>query len=164
MPGIFTSIDISATGLTVQRQKMDVVAENIANAETTRTPEGGPYRRKRLVAAENTRETSFRNEMTRAKSRLVRTDPGHISGGTKRLPQTSELSEVKADIKAAPADDFRLVYDPSHPEADQDGFVKMPDVEVVTEMVDMLASSRAYEANTMAISAAKDMAKNALEI
>jgi len=164
MSGIFSSFDVSATGLTVQRQKMDVVAENLANAETTKTSKGGPYRRKRVVVAEDQRKTSFRNEIARAKSHLARTNPKHISGGHITTSQTDNLSDVKGSTVEAPSADYRLVYDPSHPQADADGFVKMPDIDVVTEMVDMLASSRSYEANTMAISAAKEMAMKALEI
>jgi flagellar basal-body rod protein FlgC len=164
MSGIFNSIDISATGMTIQRRKMDVVAQNIANVETTRTKDGGPYRRKRVMVEESRDQTSFSTAMKKAVGNLARTNPSHLSasGGSSR--GEIEISKASAEEVEDPASNYKMIHDPSHPDADDKGFVKMPDIEIITEMVDMMAASRAYEANTSAIMTAKEMAKNALEI
>ncbi|MFH2037244.1 MAG: flagellar basal body rod protein FlgC [Candidatus Zixiibacteriota bacterium] len=164
MSGLFRAIDVSATGLSVQRRKMDVVAENIANAETTETKEGGPYRRKRLSVSETREMQPFKTEMARAQTGLAKTHSNHLGGKVRRYTNGVEMSKVDGKEVQDSAQSYRLVHDPGHPDANEDGFVKMPDVEIVTEMVDMIAASRAYEANTLAISSAKEMAKNALEL
>jgi flagellar basal-body rod protein FlgC len=164
MSGLFSSIEISATGLTLQRKKMDAVSENIANAETTRTDKGGPYRRKRVVVSEATEDVPFKTVMARAGAKLARTNARHLPGNSRASRETGEISKVDADTVEDPASSYRLVHDPGHPDADEEGFVKMPDVEIVTEMVDMIAASRAYEANTTAILTSKEMAKDALDI
>jgi flagellar basal-body rod protein FlgC len=143
---------------------MDVVAENIANAETTRTEKGGPYKRKRVVVSEAAENVPFKTLMARAGAKLARTNPNHLEGSRRYKQDEMEISKVDGMETEDSASGFRMVHDPSHPDADEQGFVKMPDIEIVNEMVDMLAASRAYEANTMAISAAKQMAKDALEI
>ncbi len=166
--GLFSSIKVSATGLRGQRVKMDVVARNLANAETSRTEEGTPYRRERAVFREVLAE-----RLQRARARLApnvaqddglaRTHPGHLPGLQPRdeMPQQGLATEVGT---APDASDFRVVYDPGHPDADEEGYVLMPNVDMVTEMVDMIAASRAYEANLSAVQAAKDMFTNALKI
>ncbi len=164
MAGILSAIEISSQGLSVQRAKMNTVAENIANAETTETETGGPYRRKRIVVNEDKVKGTFSSLVKEAGLRLLRTSQRHLGVRPHRTGGDIELSTVTAKEIADPDSSFRLVYDPSHPEADEEGYVKMPDIEVINEMVDMMAASRAYEANTVAISAAKNMAKNALDI
>lgn len=164
MSGIFRAIDVSATGLSLQRRKMDVVAENIANAETTRTNKGGPYRRKRIIVAENRETVPFKAEMARAKTGLRRTNAGHMIGKSRISINEINVSKVDSKEIQDPASSYRLVHDPSHPDANEEGFVQMPDIEIINEMVDMMAASRAYEANTLAISSAKEMARNALDI
>ncbi len=136
--GIFGSFDISASGLTANRLWMDVIASNIANAQTTRTPEGGPYRRREVVFSTRMEESSR---------------PG-LEGG-----QGVRVVEIKEDDSQP-----QLVYDPEHPDAREDGYVEMPNVNAVTEMVDMLVASRAYEANAAAMEAAKGMLARALDI
>lgn len=163
MSGILNAIGISSRGLSVQRAKMNVVAENIANAETTETPEGGPYRRKRVVVKED-RDSEFKTMLRQADTRMARTHPGHRTGKSTVLNEEVELSSVKMDEIVDPDSGFKLVYDPSHPDANEDGYVRMPDIEIINEMVDMMAATRAYEANTVAISSAKKMANDALEI
>lgn len=134
---------ISATGLTAQRTKMKVIAENLANAETTRTPEGGPYRRKMVVFSEKSAER-FQGVL------------GRLKDGDNGV----EVTEIIAST-----DDFRLVYNPSHPDADPDtGYVTMPNINVLTEMADMMAARRAYDANVTAMSNTKAMINRALEI
>lgn len=164
MGGILSAIEISSQGLSVQRAKMNTVAKNIANAETTETKSGGPYLRERVIVSEAKEQGSFDSFMKKAGSRLSITNSKHISGrgsfvGNKRSIPTVE-SEIYIDKKSG----FKLVHDPSHPSADAEGYVKMPNIEIITEMVDMMAATRAYEANTVAISSAKKMAKDALDI
>jgi flagellar basal-body rod protein FlgC len=132
--GNFSSIDISSSGLFAQRARLDVIANNIANVSTTRTDAGGPYRRQEVVL--------------RAHSGTL----GSADGG------------VQVDKVVESTDPPKEVHDPSHPDAGPDGIVKMPNVNVVQEMVDMIAATRAYEANVQAISAARSMASKALEI
>jgi flagellar basal-body rod protein FlgC len=164
MAGVLKAIEISSEGLTVQRRKMNVVAENIANAETTQTPEGGPYRRKRVEVKEVKEPGTFDSFLRKAQTPLARTNPEHRMGLEIDVKQRNDMRGVKAKEIQDPASDFKLVYDPSNPDADADGYVKMPDIEIINEMVDMMASSRAYEANTTAISTSKTMTKNALDI
>jgi flagellar basal-body rod protein FlgC len=134
---------ISATGLTAQRTKMKIIAENLANAETTRTPQGGPYRRQLVVLSEKT--------------------GSQFQGILKRLQDGGSGVEVTEILPST--DDFRLVFNPSHPDADPDtGYVTMPNINVLTEMADMMAARRAYDANATAISNTKAMINRALEI
>ncbi len=136
--GIFSSFDVSASGLTANRLWMDVIASNIANAQTTHTPEGGPYRRREVVFSTRLQDAS---------------QPG-LEGG-----QGVRVVEIRED-ESPP----RLVYDPEHPDAREDGYVEMPNIDAVTELVDMLVASRAYEANAAAMEAAKAMLSRALDI
>jgi flagellar basal-body rod protein FlgC len=148
--GMFDSFNISSTGLTAQRLRMDLISSNVANATTTRTPEGGPYRRKRAIFAPENIRPNY-------KSPLV---PERIHHGIGR-----GVRVVKIEDDAAP---FRLVYDPTHPDAIKTGpkmgYVEMPNVNAVTEMTDLISASRSYEANVMMINNAKSMYNKALEI
>lgn len=138
---LFRGIDISASGLTAERLRLDLIAENIANANTTRTEEGGPYRRKLAV---------FR-------PRIAEGVPGADSGAGR--PAGVRVEGILRD--AVPP---RLRYDPGHPDADGRGYVAMPNVDVVREMVDMIMATRAYEANVTAMNAARGMFQHALDI
>ncbi len=164
MSGLLNAIDVSSRGLSIQRSKMNIVAENIANAETTETEKGGPYRRQHIAVSEDKVSTSFNSQLKHAGLKLKQTSSGHIPSRTQAMRGNAEISDVNMKIVEDGADSFKLVYDPSHPDADADGYVKYPDIEVVTEMVDMMAASRAYEANTVAISTAKKMVEQALDI
>ena len=164
MGGLINAIDISAQGLSAQRAKMDVIAENMANAETVDTPEGGPYKRQRVMIASDKQQSPFTNYLSQANTRLARTNEGHRPGHIRLQSGTIDVASVKYRQIEDPESSFRLVHDPTHPQADADGFVKMPDVDVVHEMVDMMSASRAYEANTAVISSAKKMANDALDI
>ena len=164
MSGLLGAINISSKGLSVQRAKMNAVADNIANAETTETAEGGPYRRKRVMVSEVTENEKFGSVLRRANNRLNRTHAGHRLGGLKPAGKKVEMSSVEGQEVQDPASSFQLVHDPSHPQADENGYVQMPDIEIINEMVDMMAATRAYEANTVAISSAKQMARDALDI
>jgi flagellar basal-body rod protein FlgC len=128
--GLYTSIEVSASGLSAQRLAMDVIANNLANVNTTRTPEGGPFKRQLVVFAQ--------------KQEAPETDT------LDPAPQQSRAGVSAVGIINDTSPD-KLVYDPSHPDADATGYVHMPNIEVVKEMVDMMAASRAYEANVTAI-------------
>jgi len=164
MAGVLQAIDMSARGLTVQRRRMNVVAENIANAETTQTAEGGPYRRKRVVVKETKEPGTFDSYLQKAQTPLARTNPEHRMGMQVNVSQRNLMASVDSTEIQDPESAVKLVYDPGNPEADEDGYVKMPDVEIITEMVDMMAASRAYEANTAAIQSSKKMVKDTLDI
>ncbi|MEE2657970.1 MAG: flagellar basal body rod protein FlgC [Candidatus Latescibacterota bacterium] len=161
---IFDTIDISATGLSAQRRKLTAIASNIANVDTTRTDEGGPYKRRRTVMLEAPKLTKFSTMLEESRSRLRRTASRHMLEGDPRPDEIFTGSGVLTqEIREEPVKP-RLVYDPQHPDAREDGYVVYPDINVVTEMVDMIASSRAYEANATVLSAAKDMVNRSLDI
>jgi len=136
-------MNISATALTATRLRMDVIAENIAGSNTTRGPNGEPYRRKYVVFQERENDRNFASFFNRARK---------APGGVRVLRIGEDMSEFKYD------------YNPSHPDADENGYVRLPNVEVVQEMTDMMAAFRAYEANITALNAFKDMAVKTLEI
>lgn len=141
-----SSFDISASGLTAQRQRLDVAAENIANINTTRTESGGPYRRK-IVSLEEKPVSTFQSEFN---SRLKQASAS--KGGVR----VSQITEDQRDLEP--------VYDPDHPDANEDGYVMMPNVDLVKETVDGMEATRSYEANITAFNAIKLMAQKALEI
>lgn len=146
---ISSSFDINASALTAQRLRMDVVSSNIANAETTRAQvvngEAVPYRRKEVVLTTN--KPSFSDALDSAMT-------GSRNG----------INGVKASAIQEDQDPFKLVYNPTHPDADKDGYVKMPNVDTLKEMVDMISASRSYEANVTALNASKAMITKALQI
>ncbi len=143
----FDSLDISASGLTAQRLRMDLISQNIANANTTRTENGTPYRRKVLIFQQRDGGKPFSAYLNDAsKSKLD-------SGGGVRATQ---IVEDPSPLKK--------VYDPGNPDANKDGYVMMPNVDITTEMVNMVSASRSYEANVTAMNATKSMALKALEI
>ncbi len=164
MSGIFRAIDVAATGMTVQRQKMDVVSENIANIDTSRTPEGGPYRRQRVVVSEANSRPSFGKEMRTAHNKLSRTNSRHIKGQSTSVNSSQGINKVSGEQVQDSQSSFKLVFDPSHPDADSDGYVQMPDIEMINEMVDMIAANRAYESNIATISTSKRMLNEAMDI
>lgn len=161
---IFDTLDISATGLSAQRRKMTAIASNIANVDTTRTDEGGPYKRRRMVMLEAPELSKFSTMLEQSTSRLRRTQDSHMLEGEPRPGEIFTGAGVMTqEVREEPIKP-RMIYDPNHPDAREDGYVVYPDVNVVTEMVDMIASSRAYEANATVLSAAKDMINRSLDI
>lgn len=139
---ILTALKISGSGLKAERARMNVTAMNIANINTTRTMEGGPYRAKSVVFGAKP-VTSFKDTLDSSTARLRKV----------------EVVAVVQDNKP-----FKEVYDPSHPDADDNGIVRMPNVDMAEQMVDMIAAKRGYEANVAAIDAVKSMALKALDI
>ncbi len=164
MAGLLNAIDVLSQGLSVQRKRMNVAAENIANAETTETRKGGPYQRKRVIVEGDSKEDGFKSHLQLASTRLMKTNKMHLPAQPLRYSTGEEEPSIEGSEQVDKNSKFRLVYDPTHPDADEDGYVKMPDVEIINEMVDMMAASRSYEANTVAIATAKRMANEALDI
>lgn len=147
--GLFTAFDICASGMSAQRLRTDIISQNIANANTTRTSEGGPYRRKTVVFTEKNSQ-DFHNTLL---SSIGLTDGG-ISGNGVKVNRIVEDTETE----------MNMVYDPSHPDADENGYVTYPNVNVITEMTNLIDASRAYEADVTAFNAAKAMATKGLEV
>ena len=155
---------ISSSGLSAQRRKLTAIASNLANVDTTRTDEGGPYKRRRVVMLEAPKMTKFSTMLDQAENRLRVTDLRHRPEGEPRPGEFFVGSGVLSqEVREEPVKP-RMVYDPNHPDAREDGMVLYPDVNTITEMVDMIAASRAYEANITVMNAAKDMANRALDI
>lgn len=142
--GMFDGMNISATGMTAQRFRMDVISENIANVNTTRDENGDVYRRKTVVFNE---KTSLNFGDTLYNSLNV------------YKPDGVRVTQVVEDPS-----DLKMVYDPTHPDADENGYVMYPNVDTVTEMTNLIDSSRAYEANATAFNAAKSIAAKGLEL
>jgi flagellar basal-body rod protein FlgC len=160
---LFSGLNLSARGLSAQRKRMNAIANNIANAETTRTEDGTPYRRK-VVSMQSTAAPTFVESLQNSAVSLMATDAHHLpQPGVTFRDVDEEPGTVDAN-ESEDMSDFKLMHDPTHPDADEDGYVKMPNVNIVTEMVDMMSASRAYESNVTVINAQKQMAKDSLEI
>ncbi|GHV94120.1 flagellar basal-body rod protein FlgC [Spirochaetia bacterium] len=149
--GIFSSINIAATGLSAERVRLDVIADNMANVNTTRTAEGGPYRRSRVIMRPRVESPYWRSPFL----------PESMDNG---IGRGVRVAEIQKDY----ATENPLRFDPTHPDAIQSGprqgYVELPNVDVVTEMVDMISASRAYEANASIIEGSKAMFQRALDI
>ncbi|MDR2931716.1 MAG: flagellar basal body rod protein FlgC [Oscillospiraceae bacterium] len=145
-----SSLDIAGSGMTAQKKRLDVITENITNRETTRTEDGGPYRRKLSVFTEIEKGGSFSGIFKNARLNQAR------QSGTLGGVMVSEVIEDESD--------FIPVYDPNHPDAGEDGYVMMPNVNNTVEMIDAMSATRSYSANIAAFEAIKAMAAKALEI
>jgi len=140
----FDALHTSSSGLSAQRTRMNVISSNLANAQTTRTAEGGPYRRKDVVFAAQPPEQSFQNMLESKMNNAV---------------SEVRVAEIIDDPRPA-----QFKYDPSHPDANEEGYVATPNVNVMEEMVNMISATRSYEAGVAAMNASKKMALKALEI
>ncbi|MGO9411189.1 MAG: flagellar basal body rod protein FlgC [Spirochaetia bacterium] len=149
--GMFSSIDTAASGLTAERLRLDVIADNIANVNTTRTTEGGPFRRSRVIFRPRVEQPYWRSPFL----------PSYLKD---EVGKGVRVAKVEKDYATNP----RLVYDPTHPDAiktgPRKGYVEYPNVNIVNEMVDMIAASRSYDANSAIINATKAMFLKALDI
>ncbi len=143
--GLFQAFDISATGMTAERFRIDTIAQNVANVNTTRTEDGTPYRRKIVTFAEKD---------------ITPFSKYYQSSSAKAVGNGVKVVSVKEDTET----DFIMEYDPSHPDADENGYVSYPNVNTVTEMTNLIDATRAYEANTTAFNASKSMVQAALKI
>lgn len=141
---LFGAMSVSASGMAAQRARVEMLVENLANAETTRTEEGGPYRRKDVVFSSTEVGPSFAS--------VLSTVSGHASNGV-------EVSEIRIDTR-----DPERRYLPGHPDADADGYVAFPRINTAEEMVDMMGASRSYQANIAAMSAVKDMIQKSIDL
>jgi flagellar basal-body rod protein FlgC len=147
--GLFDAIDASGSALSAERLRMDVTSENLANAQTTKGADGQPYRRKEVVLQQaGTSGTSFSSVLASMQG----------AGGAKSVNGV-RVSGIVEDSSA-----LKRLYDPGHPDADKDGYVTMPNVNTVTEMTDLISSSRAYEANVTAMQTAKTMFTKTLDL
>ena len=140
----FDALHISASGLSAQRLRMNLISANLANISTTRTKEGGPYRRKDPVFAAQAPQTSFRDMLRNRQKEFL-----------KEVSVVGIVEDSREPIRK---------YDPTHPDADDNGYLAMPNINLMEEMVNMISATRSYEAGVTAIQSAKDMALKALEI
>lgn len=139
---VFSSMQINASGLSLERLKMDTISTNIANINTTRTEEGGPYRRKEVVFEENLK--------------LIK---NKLNGQSEKRSMGVKVTGIVDDNE-----NLKVVYDPTHPDADEDGYLLMPNVNLVDEMIALINTQRTYEANVTALNTSKSILKKALEI
>lgn len=168
MGNLFTAFDVSAAGLSAQRARLNVISTNLANVETTHTPEGGPYRRREVQFSTGGPGSSGLFEQLLASQRQLgvsveKTSPRHLDPAGP-LPFADPPVELKHTVVTDEETPLRMEYDPGHPDANEDGYVAYPNVDVVREMVDLMAASRAYEANVTVMNATKAMLRKALEI
>ncbi len=158
--GIFESLNISGKGLSINKKKMDLIAENIANSETTKTENGEPYKKKLLKVSSNDNNLVSFQFTTQIK--LKTTEEVHFNSqeikSNEKYDNSINMNEVE-DNKMGD-----LVYMPEHPDANKDGFVQMPNVNIVNEMTDMIVATRSYEANLTAFNSSKQIAKDSLDI
>jgi flagellar basal-body rod protein FlgC len=147
---MYSSIEVSASGLSAERLAMDVIANNLANVNTTRTPEGGAFKRQLVIFAQ--KQEVDPNASMDPLDTSADADPGKSHDGVQAVGIISD-----------PGPD-RMVYDPTHPDADVNGYVHMPNIDVVKEMVDMIAASRAYQANVTAMQESRGMGNAALNL
>ena len=150
----WSSMNIAGSGMTAQQARLDVISENITNMNTTRTESGGAYRRKLTVMQSETGRNGFREAMSRASLRgeAVSNRGSERAGGVK-------ITEIREDQSELP-----LVYDPTHPDANEEGYVEMPNVVLVKEITDAMAASQAFNANVTAFNTLKQVAQRGLDI
>jgi flagellar basal-body rod protein FlgC len=144
--GIFDSFDINASGLTAQRYRMDIISQNLANANTTRTADGTPYVRKVVTFTEKDSQTPF--------SKVLNSATDHYSGNGVKVSSVSDDTWTP----------MNTVYEPSNPDADENGYVTYPNVNTVTEMTNLIDASNSYQANATAFTASKDIASRGLQM
>jgi flagellar basal-body rod protein FlgC len=163
---LFSVMRTIGSGLTAQRKRMESTAENLANAETTKTESGFPYRKKTVRVTEKKAERTTTVASPRPNLKLETTSPLHIRAG--RLASwrrvVTQEPVMEAEVTESGLDRIKYVYDPHHPDANSEGYVAYPDINPVEEMVDMMEAARAYEANIAAMDAFKSMVEKALEI
>lgn len=148
-----STINIIGSGITAQHLRLDTISENVTNINTTRTEDGGPYRRKVVVfQAQNATRDAFRLAMSRARNGLVSNAGFETSGGVRVV----EIQEDQSD--------FKLKYDPTDPDANAEGYVELPNVDLVKEITDAMAASQAYSADVTAFNVLKGVISSGLEI
>ena len=141
-----SAFNTSVSGMTAQRQRVNTISENIANAETTRTPQGGPYRRREVILASVANDRTFEEELL-SQDRSVSTST--------EVKVVGIVQDERPPI---------LRFEPGHPDANEEGYVEMPNVNIMEEMVHLMSANRSYEANTAAFNATKNMVQSALDL
>jgi len=161
---MFPGFSISAEGLSLQRKRMELIAENIANADVTRTADGQPYKRKFLTVSE--KQNMFSNNLTTETGtlKLNTTEPSHIANPQFLQPQNLNGANSIVSKEVTDQTPGDMVYMPDSPFANEKGYVQESNVNIVTEMVDMISASRSYEANLTALNSSKQMVKDSLGI
>ena len=161
---IYRSIDVAASGMTAQRKRMDAISSNIANMSVTNADgNGNPYLRRNVVM-EPVPEQRFGRTLKKAALKLRRTRPGHIRDPQMAGRFMEKTPFVKGNVIEIPNMKKNVVYDPSHPDADENGYVVYPDIEIVRELVDLMVAQRSFDANVTVVNAAKQMITKSLEI
>jgi len=158
------SMNTSASALSAYRRWMNTVSENLANAQTTRTAEGGPYRRQEVAVESIAGKKETQESRASTAATPARTHPDHMTPAARPTGSVEDAPQVAARVSTDNETPFVQVYDPSHPDAGGDGYVEYPNVNPVTEMVNLILASRAYEANVAALAADKRMQEMALSI
>jgi flagellar basal-body rod protein FlgC len=166
MAGLFSGFNISASGMRSQRLVQNAISSNLANAQTTRTAEGGPYRRQFAVleAQSDLRDIRILNNRpalrgSQTSSRHLPIPPGNFPRDERFFGNGVRIAEIREDTRPP-----KMVHDPAHPDADENGYVAMPNINTVKEMADMIAATRAYEANAAAFNATKSMLMQAIQM
>ena len=157
---IFSTLNIAGQGMSVQRQRLTAVANNIANANTTNCVDGKPYIREVVISKANTKKP-FASELCE-QINLTKTNENHSPNARIFLTDAEKNSVTGHIVKDGKPP--RIVYEPGHPDANAAGYVEYPDINIVTEMVDMITAQRGFEANTQMVATAKNLARYALEI
>lgn len=158
----FSSFSISSKGMSIQKQQMNVITENIANTSTTRTEDGTPYKRKYISVEFEKNNLKTAGQFDNLKAGFKSSFNNHIASNKYASNSVDEINFTAKEL--TDNSEGELVYMPDHPDANDDGYVSMPNVNIVTEMVDMISASRSFEANLTAFNAAKQIAKDSLEI
>ena len=159
----FSSLNISGSGLTTQRKRLDMISLNIANVNTIKTENGGPYQR-RVFIQEDYDNVKFKDLLDEKELRLISNDPRHMKSSPFFTKSEDRLLRgVNGTVELDPAEPIKI-FDPNHPEADEEGYVLKPNINVMTEMVDLIAAQKEYEANITVMNAYKSMIKSALNI
>jgi flagellar basal-body rod protein FlgC len=157
-----SDFDISGYGLSAQRFRINVISSNIANANTTRTSEGGPYQRREVIFKAHNFDTTLNNEINNNNNMLKYENP--LDDSFLQDSANPAIMSVKVDKVVRDESGFKMKYDPSNPDANKEGYVAYPNINPVIEMADLIEATRAYQANVAAFQSAKSMAQNAINI
>lgn len=162
--GSLFGLGISSRGMSIQRKKMDLISQNIANADSVRSADGKPYQRKTLDVKES--QSSFAAKLS-IEGQMLKLNTSNTNHFSANDPKSVSLPEIQSGVKITETVDNKpgeTIYMPEHPDADDKGYVQMSNVNVLNEMVDMIAATRSYEANLTALNSSKQMIKDSLEI
>ena len=161
---LFNAIDIASSGIAVQRTRVNTISENIANAQTTRTEDGTPYRRKIPVVQTGDPNMKFSDIFHKNQLKMEQTENSHMEDKPFKELQKCNLTGVHVSEIVEDQSPYKMVYDPHHPDANEEGYVSMPNVNIVQEMTDLISATRTFEANVTTLNSSKDMIRKALKI